>query len=201
MATDVWPLWWEALLGEDAPATQVRREERAAMEDRLLGCQDRLYRFLLRLTGDTALAEDLFQQTWIRALERPRRFDPRRPFENWLLRVARNLAIDELRRRRPESLDEPLPSGGDRASALVAPGGDALDALLARERAETVRQVLASLPFLYREVLVLRFEEDMKLDEIALVIGAPTPTIKSRLARGLATLRRELLKRSAEDRR
>lgn len=68
----------------------------------------------------------------------------------------------------------------------------ALDALIARERTYLLAAVLDDLPALYREVLSLRFEEEMKLEEIAEVLDAPLSTIKSRLRRGLENLRHSL---------
>src|SRR6185437_4802976 len=67
--------------------------------------QARLYRYLLRLVHEPATAEDLFQQTWIHVAEKIRSYDPKRSFDNWLFTLARNLAFDQMRRYRPESLD------------------------------------------------------------------------------------------------
>ncbi len=68
--------------------------------------QNRLYRYLLRWVRDHATAEDLFQQTWMRVIANIHRFDARRNFDPWLFAVARNLVMDHLRLRRPDSLDE-----------------------------------------------------------------------------------------------
>ena len=73
--------------------------------------QHRLYRYLMRIVMQPSTAEDLFQQTWLRVMERIQKYDPKRSFEGWLFSVAHNLAIDHLRRRQPESLDEPTRAG------------------------------------------------------------------------------------------
>jgi RNA polymerase sigma-70 factor (ECF subfamily) len=147
--------------------------------------QHRLYGYLFRMTGEPAAAEDLFQQTWLRAVERADRYDPRRGFDAWLFAIAHNLAVDYLRGRRTETLDPDAdPADAD------APGS--LDVLLAGERAEMLAAAVAELPPLWRETLALRFEEDMKLEEIAATVGAPLPTVKSRLRRALARLRARL---------
>ena len=148
--------------------------------------QHRLYRYLLRLVSRPSTAEDLFQQTWVRVMERIQYYDPKRSFEGWLFAVAHNLAIDHLRRRAPASLDEP---GEDR---LAAHAPDALERLLAEERRAAVAAAMSELPSLYRETLSLRFEEGMKLEEIAETVGAPLATVKSRLRRGLEALRRNV---------
>jgi RNA polymerase sigma-70 factor (ECF subfamily) len=156
--------------------------------------QDRLLRYLLRLLGDEAVAEDVFQQTWLHATERIRRYDPGRPFGPWLFAVARNLAIDELRRRRPESLDESAEE-----PAATAAAGDPLSSAVTGQRRGRVAEALAALPPLDREVLALRFEEELALRELAAVLGVPLPTAKARLYRALCRLRERLLARAAEE--
>ncbi|MDX2154530.1 MAG: sigma-70 family RNA polymerase sigma factor [Bryobacteraceae bacterium] len=150
--------------------------------------QHRLYRFLLRLLKDPTLAEDLFQQTWLQVMRKSAAFDASRDFEPWLFSVARNLALDYLRKSQPESLDEPLETGS-KADALPSATVDALERLLASERSAVLLRALNSLPTLYREVLTLRFEEEMKLEQMAAVLAMPLPTVKTRLHRGLRLLR------------
>src|SRR5258708_15933634 len=181
-------LSWEGGVGLDSDVARLRRGDPQALEALLSRYQHRLYRYLLRLVREPALAEDLFQQTWLRVAERIKRYDPSRNFDAWLFSVARNLAIDHLRRYRPESLDEPAvgdPSGQPRQARLAAEGPTALDRFLTQERASLVANALADLPVMYREILSLRFEEEMKLEEIAGVLDIPLSTVKTRLRRGL----------------
>ncbi len=145
----------------------------------------RLFGYLLRIAGDRAAAEDLFQQTWLRVMEQIGRYDGRRRFEAWLFAIAHNLAIDYLRRKRPESLEE---SGADPPDR----GASALEASIAGERRAMVGAAMAKLPAVYRETVALRFEQDLKLEEIAAVLNTPLSTVKSRLRRGLEALRAEL---------
>lgn len=189
----------EVLVGLDAEVAQLRRGDPAALAALLARYQNRLYRYLLRMVRQPATAEDLFQQTWLRVAQNIRSFDPRRNFEAWLFRVARNLAIDHLRRYRPESLDDPLPTGDLPGEQLRAPDPGAFQALVAGERARRVATALAALPAIHREVLTLRFEEEMKLEEIAEVLRAPLSTVKSRLRRGLDGLRARLLAQLPEE--
>ena len=186
---------WEGGVGLDSDVARLRRGDPQALEALLLRYQHRLYRYLLRLVREPALAEDLFQQTWLRVAERIRRYDPSRSFDAWLFSVARNLTIDHLRRYRPESLDEPVggdPSGETRQARLAAEGPTALDRLLHQERAEHVANALADMPIMYREILSLRFEEEMKLEEIAGVLDLPLSTVKTRLRRGLDGMKRTI---------
>ncbi len=191
---------WEGAVGLETEVTQLRRGDPGAMSALLERYQNRLYRYLLRMVREPATAEDLFQQTWLRVVLNIRRFDPRRSFEAWLFSVAHNLAIDHLRRYRPESLDEPLPSGEERSEKFSARGASALDQVWTGERAVRLAVVLSQLPVTYREVLTLRFEEDMKLSEIATVLRVPLSTAKTRLRRALERLRQNLESKSrAED--
>jgi RNA polymerase sigma-70 factor (ECF subfamily) len=184
--------FWEARVGVEAEIARLRRGDPEALGALLERYQNRLYRYLLRLVREPAAAEDLFQQTWIRVAEQVRRYDPRRTFDAWLFTVARNLAIDYLRRYRPESLDEPLPSGESREEHIASPAESALDRVIFDERAARLAGAMSGLPTVYREVLTLRFEEEMKLEEIATVLDAPLSTVKTRLRRGLEGLRHKL---------
>ena len=184
----------EELVGLDAEVAQLRRGDPGALGALLERYQNRLYRYLLRFVRQPAVAEDLFQQTWVRVAQGIRRFDPRRNFEAWLFAVARNLTIDHLRRYAPESLDEPLPSGDAAHEVIAAEAPTALEQVLSRERAGLLATAVSELPAVYREVLTLRFEEEMKLEDIAELLDAPLSTVKTRLRRSLEALRRKLEK-------
>jgi RNA polymerase sigma-70 factor, ECF subfamily len=151
----------------------------------------RLFRYLLYLTNQRETAEELFQETWVRVLERGHQFNPKWKFEAWLFTIARNLVIDFQGRRQSRYVD--LLNKIDEEDArweIEAPGqSSAFDQLARREAAEQIGAALSCLPVTYREVLALRFQEDMKLEEIAEVVGAPVSTVKSRLYRGLDALR------------
>lgn len=184
----------------DEPA-RLRRGDPEALAAVISRYQHRLYRYLLRLVDDPASAEDLFQQTWVRVIENLRQYDPRRGFEAWLFSLAHNLAIDHLRRRRPESLDDAPVSGPSRLDQLAESHPDALEQTLEWERAALVAAMVRELPVIHREVLALRFEEDLKLEEIAGVVQVPLSTVKSRLRRALDELRRKLEKKFRTERR
>lgn len=186
---------WEGPVGLEADVAQLRRGDLDALSTLLARYQNRLYRYLLRLVREPATAEDLFQQTWLRVAEKIRQYDPRRNFEAWLFAVARNLALDHLRRIRPESLDEPVAGASEGTTAAAALRSPELEGILARERGARLATALGDLPVMYREVLTLRFEEEMKLEEIADVMGTPLSTVKTRLRRGLEGLRQTLTER------
>ncbi|MGO9641551.1 MAG: RNA polymerase sigma factor [Candidatus Acidiferrales bacterium] len=179
-------------MGVEDELSRLRRGDPEALGALVERYQHRLYRYLCRMVSDPAAAEDLFQQTWLRVAEQIHRYDERRNFDAWLFRVAHNLAIDSLRRYRPESLDEPLPSGESRVERLPADAPSALDLVVEREWSGRIAGAIGQLPAIYREVLALRFEEEMKLEEISESLSAPLSTVKTRLRRALEALRQRL---------
>jgi RNA polymerase sigma-70 factor (ECF subfamily) len=186
---------WEASVSLESEVAQLRRGDLNALSALIVRYQNRLYRYLLRMVREQAEAEDLFQQTWVRVAEKISQFDLRRNFEPWLFALARNLAIDHLRRVRPSSLDEPAgeaESGMTAGERLVSIQRPVLDGILERERAGRLASALETLSVSYREVLSLRFEEEMKLEEIAEVLAIPLSTVKTRLQRALERMRQTL---------
>ena len=155
--------------------------------------QHRLYRYLLFLTADRALAEDLFQETWVRVLERGHQYNSKSKFESWLFAIARNLVIDVSRRKKTRSLDELAdPESGHPYEPPDERTASVLQLLVTRENEHAVQLSLLKIPAYYREVLLLRFHEELGLEEIAAVLATPLSTVKSRLYRGLAALKSAL---------
>ena len=182
----------EGLVTVDADVARLRRGDVKALSELIVRYQNRLYRYMLRLVRQPAEAEDLFQQTWLKVVEKIRSFDASRNFDAWLFTLARNLAIDHLRRMRSESLDEPLPGsehGETLADRISSRDQAPFDHALAAERRMQIGEAMEALPVMYREVVTLRFEDEMKIEEIAQVTGAPVSTVKTRLRRSLEQLR------------
>ena len=153
--------------------------------------QYRLFRYLVHLTGSRERAEDFFQETWIRVLERGHQYEGKWKFETWLFAIARNLVIDWQRRKKPASLDELMEPKEDAApfEPQASPEESPLAQAIQQQEESAVKDSLAKLPVIYREVLLLRFQEEMQLEEIAAVTSIPLSTVKSRLYRGLEALR------------
>jgi RNA polymerase sigma-70 factor (ECF subfamily) len=159
--------------------------------------QHRLFRYLVSLTGNRATAEDMFQETWLHVLERGHQYRAQWKFEVWLFSIARHLVIDFSRRKKLDSLDELMaPEEGSRFEPST---GDpsALEQVLAGEHRGRVNRLLDRIPAAYREALTLRFQEELALEEMAAIVKVPLATVKSRLYRGLETLRREIERRKA----
>ncbi len=171
-------------------ARGLRRRDPDLLDRLIEQYQHRLLRYLLYLTGSRELAEDLFQETWIRVLERGHQFNHKFAFSTWLFAVARNLTIDHMRRKQPASLDGLLHDENDDAPFDVPATGlaSAFDLTLQREQNEQISAGMQHLPAEYREALVLRFQEGMSLEEIAGVACVPLGTVKSRIYRGLSAL-------------
>jgi RNA polymerase sigma-70 factor (ECF subfamily) len=182
----------EVLRDRDDSISRLKRGDLSALTDLMTRYQHRMYRFLVRLTQDPGAAEDLFQQTWLRVIEKIGRYDARLHFEPWLFSVARNLAIDYLRQRRPSSLDVTDEFGIAPIDRLTAVDQNPLERFLEYERGAVLAVAIGKLPLIHREVLTLRFEEELKLEEIAEVTGVPLSTVKSRLLRALNSLRERL---------
>src|SRR5262245_38329388 len=188
----------EAFIGDD-DITRLRRGDPDVLAAMVTRYQQRLFRYLLHLARDRATAEDLFQQTWLRVMEKIGRYDAARRFDVWLFAVARNLAIDYFRARHfTESLDETKESGSTQGERFFPAGQNALGILLESERGTMLAECMLELPAIHREVLTLRFEEGMKLEEIAEVARIPISTVKSRLSRALEGLRKHVERRTAE---
>jgi RNA polymerase sigma-70 factor, ECF subfamily len=179
---------------EDVPVTEpdeiarLRRRDSAALASVVARYHHRLYRYLRRLVREPAAADDLFQQTWLNVVRQIGRYDSHRSFDTWLFAIAHNAAMDLLRRKTGESLEE-------LAHEFSAAEPDALSAAMASQRTAILASEMAGLSAPCREILTLRFEEGMKLEEIAEVTRAPLSTVKSRVQRALEALREKMTAR------
>jgi RNA polymerase sigma-70 factor (ECF subfamily) len=170
-------------------ARGFRERDMELLADLVERYQHRLVRYLLYLTGRREYAEDLAQETWIRVLQRGSQYNGRQRFDPWLFAIARNLAIDYLRKKRKVVQTASLPDDRDAMLQLPSPGPSPFEAAARSEDAMSLAGRLQILSPLYREALLLRFQEDLSLAEIAQVLGAPVTTVTSRIYRGLAALR------------
>lgn len=176
-----------------AIAAGLRRQDPGLLDQLIVRYQHRLMRYLLYLTGNREESEDLFQEVWMRVLVRGGQYDAKARFDTWMLTIARNLVIDQRRKRTVQSLDEIIENAhNDENSAefeLTADGPSPFEECAGIEDRRRLAETLMTLEPIYREVLVLRFHEELSLEEIAKVTQAPLSTIKSRLYRGLALMK------------
>jgi RNA polymerase sigma-70 factor (ECF subfamily) len=178
-----------------AIARGLKRHDPELLDQLIDTYQHRLMRYLMFLTGKREVSEDLFQEVWIRVMRRGSQYNGKARFDTWIFTIARNLVIDLSRKRTMSSLDEMCEGGEDSAPfEIVQDGPSPLEEMQFRENASEVSTVMKTLEPSYREVLTLRFHEEMSLEEIANVTRAPLSTVKSRLYRGLAALKPQVTK-------
>ncbi len=154
-----------------------------------------LYRYLVRYLGDKALADDVFQNTFLQVHLKRGLYEEGRPVRPWLYAIATHQGIDALRKagRHPTvSLDQRVDSGESDPGALIdlltsdVPGP--LAEMQSEERREWVRASIARLPEALRQTLILAYYQDLKYREIAEIMKIPVGTVKSRLHAALAKL-------------
>jgi RNA polymerase sigma-70 factor (ECF subfamily) len=185
----------EVMRENEAISRGLKRQDPELLDQLIETYQHRLMRYLMFLTNKREVAEDLFQEVWIRVLRRGSQYNGKARFDTWIFTIARNLVIDLSRKRTMASLDAMSESSEDeRPFEIVQDGPSPLEQFEVRENASEIAMVLLTLEPTFREVLTLRFHEEMSLEEIATVTCAPLSTVKSRLYRGLAALKPELLK-------
>lgn len=174
-------------------AERLKARDPRILDELILGYEQRLRRYLIRLTADLELSQDLLQETWIRVLARGSQFKGDSQFGTWLYAIARNLFFDLQRRRPwPRSLEAITEEREERPFELAGKEKTPFDCFAQIERARILAEALRTLTPRYREVVELRFYREMSLDEIAQVTGACLPTVKCRLYRAVAMLRRHL---------
>lgn len=165
---------------EQASRELVRRYERP------------VFNLIVRMVRDPALAEDLAQETFVKMFAHLSSFDARYKFASWLLKIAHNTTIDYLRRPRPAavSLDDSDEQG--RVSLEDQREPSPAELLEHRELADVLDAAIDRLRPEYRQVVVLRFQEELSYEEIADVLGLPIGTVKSYLHRARAELTRAI---------
>lgn len=171
-------------------AEGLKRRDPELLDQLIEQYQFRLFRYLLYLTSHRERAEDFFQETWIRVLERGHQYDGKSKFESWLFTIARNLVIDWQRQKKMQSLDT-LTDLAQEQPLQIADTHSSSPLLLAMsdQQDSVVRASLEQIALIYREVVVLRFHEELQIDEIAKIMSLPISTVKTRLYRGLEALR------------
>ena len=145
-----------------------------------------VYGLLLRMVRSPALAEDLAQETLIKAYRAIATFDRSRQFSSWLFKIAHNTAIDHLRKNRPPTV--PLETDDserlDPLALLAAPESRSPEARArGRDLAEALQEALMELRPDYREAVLLRFQQGLPYNEIADILDLPLGTVKTHLHR------------------
>jgi RNA polymerase sigma-70 factor (ECF subfamily) len=186
------------------PATRIPDEELVARvlagDQKSFGqlverYQDRLVSFLFRMLRDVDTAHDLAQEVFLRVYQALDRFDPQFKFSTWTFRVAHNLGVDELRRRKVrwvplqrQDAEDETPWERELPSSSPSPYQD----LRNEQRGAAIDEAIDSLPGDYRELIVMRHYAELSYEEIAQIKRMPLGTVKNKLFRGRQMLKDKL---------
>ena len=171
--------------------TNMSWNEDGASQDGVPGVEylDGLYSYALVLTRNHAEAEDLVQETYVRAIPAMGRLRADSNTKGWLFTILRNIWLNQLRKWRngPQFIE--MEFGEGVADSIVEPSKDSNDLYVSKLEAEQVRAAIQELPIDFREIILLREYEDLSYQEIASILGCPVGTVMSRLGRARAKLR------------
>src|SRR5437868_5479737 len=145
----------------------------------------RLYRFMLRAVKSRQIAEELFQDIWLRAIEARRRYAPTARFTTWLYTIAHNRLVDHWRKRGLVLVEL-------QEDEVAADAGDPADHAQSREALTRFAAALAGLPALQREAFLMHEESGLSVAEIAAATATNPETAKSRLRYAMAKLKEAL---------
>ena len=160
---------------DEALIQAIAKGDRPAMQTLYRRHHVRIYRFILRLTNDASLAEDLVSEVFIGARRHAGSFRSKSQVSTWLLAIARNKALSALGRRRDEQLND------DAADLIADPACDADTMIEDRERSAIIRKCLSQLSSDHREVIDLVYYHEKTVEEVAQIIHVPASTVKTRM--------------------
>ena len=167
-------------------------ESFAALVDRHMPM---VYKFVYRYVGDADIANDVVQDVFIKVWKNIKKFDPEKNFKTWLLTIAKNTALDAIKKKKAVLFSK-IEEGDTDLDAFLAPyveSADLPDALLQKKQTKAdLDRILQELSPTYRSVLLLRYTEHLKFREIADTLQEPIDTIKSKHRRALIQLRKML---------
>lgn len=164
--------------------------------------QNDIFRFCLHYLKEVEGARDMAQETFLRVFVSRERFDASRKFKPWMLCIARNLCLNELKRKKTvpmETLEAYATKARDESGTVLRYSGEGPDeVLMAAERGEALERALAGLSAEAREIVVLRFFERLPAREIAEIVGSTEGAVRTKLHRILTRLRGKYAARKAD---
>lgn len=173
--------------------SQVKSGNQEAFEGLVEIYKDKIYRLCYRMVGDRHEAEDLAQEAFIRAYINIQKYSGSYKFSTWLYRIATNLCIDKLRKKKPDySMDAEMPGTEGATLYHQVAGTDPLpeEEIEEKEKSDHLQQEIMKLPEKYRTAILLKYIEDLSLEEISSVMDLPVPTVKTRIHRGREALKK-----------
>lgn len=174
---------------------KIKKGDQSAFEDVVSFYQNKVYQICYRMIGNAHEAEDLAQEAFVRAYTNIHSFDEKRKFSTWIYRIATNLSIDRIRKKKPDYYLDAELQGADGLNMYSQLSNDDP---LPHEEVETLelqaylQKQIESLPEKYRSVITLRYVDDLSLQEISEVLDMPIGTVKTRIHRGREALRKKL---------
>jgi RNA polymerase sigma-70 factor (ECF subfamily) len=176
---------------------RVQRGDRAAFTELVTKYQQPIYNFILRTLRDETEAEDIAQTTFVQVWKSAARYRPSARFSTWLFTIARNLCLNEIRRRSrhpADSMDAPAVTGEEHTVPQIedAVTAQPTDALLQGELETKLAAALADLPENQRTAILLCQRDELSYEEIAKVLDCSLSATKSLIFRGRETLKQRL---------
>jgi RNA polymerase sigma-70 factor, ECF subfamily len=150
---------------------------------------DGLYGYAMALTRNHAQAEDLVQETYVRAIPAMGRLQTHSNKNGWLFTILRNVWLNQLRKWRNGPQMIPIEVGDGVSNSILEPSRNSLELYVNKMDTERMRAAIQELPVQSREIIVLREYEELSYQEIASLLNCPVGTVMSRLARARKTLR------------
>ncbi|MBS4210014.1 RNA polymerase sigma factor SigW [Bacillus sp. FJAT-50079] len=174
---------------------QVLRGDQEAFGEIVEIYKDKIFHLSYRMLGNRHEAEDIAQEAFVRAYVNIHSFNQKRKFSTWLYRIATNLCIDRIRKKKPDYFLDAEVAGTDGLtmySQIAAEGKTPDSEVETLETQEMVQREILKLPDKYRAVIVLRYIDELSLKEIGEVLEIPLGTVKTRIHRGREALRKQL---------
>ncbi|ALC83404.1 MULTISPECIES: RNA polymerase sigma factor SigW [Bacillus] len=174
---------------------QVKKGDRNAYADIVDIYKDKIYQLCYRMLGNAHEAEDIAQEALIRAYVNIESYDINRKFSSWLYRIATNLTIDRIRKKKPDYFLDAEVAGTDGLnmySQIAAEGRLPEEEVISMELQGTIQEKILRLPEKYRAVIVLKYIDELSLLEISEILNIPVGTVKTRIHRGREALRKQL---------
>ena len=174
---------------------EVLKGDQNAFEEIVTLFQHRLYQVCYRMLGNAQEAEDISQEAFVRAYINIHTFDQKRKFSTWIFRIATNLCIDRIRKKKPDYyLDANVPGtdGLNMYSQIAATDELPEDEVERMELQQRIHYEIGRLPDKYRSVIILRYIEELPLQEIGDILDLPLGTVKTRVHRGREVLRKQM---------
>ncbi len=173
----------------------ARKGDQGAFAELVDVYKDKIFHLAYRMLSNRHEAEDIVQETFLRVYKNFHRYDEKQKFSTWIYRIATNLCIDRLRKRKPSYyLDAEMNDQEGMDGYTLIPGDDRTPETeyLLSETQQTIHQAIEGLPAKYKSVIVLRYLQDLSLQEIGDVLDMPVTTVKTRVHRGREFLRKKL---------